>query len=65
MPVHLIFPDFITLMVFGEEEYEMWSSSLCNFLNPPVTYSLLGLLMWGTKFHIHIKQEVMLQFYVF
>jgi hypothetical protein len=24
------------------EEYKLWSSSLCNFLHPPVTSSLLG-----------------------
>jgi hypothetical protein len=31
----------ITLIMLAEE-YKLWSSSLCSFLNPPVTSSLFG-----------------------
>ena len=37
----LIFLDFITRAVLGEE-YKSFSSSLCNLLHSPVTSSLLG-----------------------
>jgi hypothetical protein len=38
---HLNLLDFITRMIMGKE-YRQFSSSLCNFLNSPVTSSLLG-----------------------
>ena len=40
-PVHLIILDFITRTVFGQQCRSL-SPSLCNFLHPPVTSSLLA-----------------------
>ena len=40
-PAHLIFLDFITRTILGEE-YRTLSSSLCSFLHFPVTSSVLG-----------------------
>ena len=40
-PAHLIFLDFITRTILGEQ-YKSFSSSLCNLLHSPVTLSLLG-----------------------
>jgi hypothetical protein len=40
-PAHLIFLDLISLIVLSEA-YKLGSSSLCSFLHPPVTSSLLG-----------------------
>jgi len=40
-PARLIFLDFITRAILGEE-YRSLSSSLCSFLHSPVTSSLLG-----------------------
>jgi len=34
---HFIFLDFINLIMFNME-YQSWSSSLCNFLQPPATF---------------------------
>ena len=41
-PAHPILLDFITRTIL-DEEYKSFSSSLCNFLHSPVTWSLLGL----------------------
>ena len=39
-PIHLIFLNFITRTIFGEQ-YRSLSSSLCSYLHSPVTSSLL------------------------
>jgi hypothetical protein len=38
---HLIFLDLIVLLLLCKE-YKLWRSSLCSFLQPPVTSSLLS-----------------------
>jgi hypothetical protein len=40
-PAHFILLALIALTILGEE-YKPCSSSLCSFLQPPVTSSLLG-----------------------
>ena len=49
-PAHLILLDFITRTILGEQ-YQSFSSSLCNLLHSPVTSSLLGTnILLNTRF---------------
>jgi hypothetical protein len=40
-PVHIILPGLILLIIL-DKEYKLWRSSLCNFLQPPVTSFLFS-----------------------
>ena len=41
-PTHLILDDVFPLLIFVDE-YKPYSSSVCSYLKPPLTYSILGL----------------------
>jgi hypothetical protein len=32
----------LVILIIIWEEYKLWNSSLCSFLQPPITSSLLG-----------------------
>jgi hypothetical protein len=72
-PIHSIILDLIIPIILCQD-YELWSSSLCNFIHHPVTSSFLGqnflpaptqtlsiydhLSEWDTWFHFLKTQHV-------
>jgi hypothetical protein len=74
---HPSHPFYLITLVISAEEYKLWSSLLCTFLQPPFTSFILcpdiclssnifTLLFplggWETKFHTHTEQQVKLYF---
>jgi hypothetical protein len=54
--VHFILINLITLVTFNEE-YKLWSFSLCNLLQLSTTSSFLGSFSWETKIDTHTRQQ--------
>jgi hypothetical protein len=52
---HLILLDLITHIIFFKAQ-KLWRSSLCSLLQPPATFSLLGL-------NIHLSTSLLLFIY--
>jgi hypothetical protein len=55
---HLIFPDYVTIIISGEA-YKLRSSSLCSLLLPPSTSSLLRIIFSQHPVLKHLQSTCM------